>query len=82
MMLCRQFLQSPAKAVPVGVAVLNVGLFFLIAGITWPHAIPACLPPQWNDLAHGFLLGIAIALEAIAVMVLVSACAAKQAARQ
>jgi hypothetical protein len=82
MMHCLQLLQSPAKAIPIGVAVLNVGLLFLILGIVWPHAISACVMPQWNDFARGVFFGFAIALETIAVVILATICAAKLAARQ
>jgi hypothetical protein len=81
-MLCNQLLKTSAKAIPIGVAVLNVGLLFLIVGIVWPHAISACVSPQWNDFARGVFYGIAIAFETIAVVILATACAAKLAARQ
>jgi hypothetical protein len=76
-MLLDKLQRNPEKSVPLGVALLTVGLAILMIGINWPR-IPAHLPADWNDFARGFLYGLAITLEAASIVVLAKAARRKR----
>jgi len=78
-MLLNKLQKSPEKMVPVGVMLLTTGLMILVIGIFWPQSpFLAHLEPDWNDFLRGFLFGIAIVLETLSVVILVTAAANKR----
>ncbi|MDR3751918.1 MAG: hypothetical protein P4K94_10575 [Terracidiphilus sp.] len=78
-MLLKKLQKYPEKMVPVGMTLLTTGLMMLVIGIFWPQSpFLAHLAPDWNDFLRGFLFGIAIVLETLSVVVLVSAVANKR----
>jgi hypothetical protein len=70
---------SPAKSVPVAMALLVTGLMLLTLGIAWPRfGFPAVyLGTEWSDFLRGVLYGLSIVLEISAVILAVSAVPAK-----
>ena len=74
-MLLRILQNQPRRAVPVAVTLIVTGLSILFIYFAWPRLSPS-LPhtgTNWNDFLHGFLLGIAIALEAGGLIVGIAA---------
>ena len=57
-----------------------VGLSILMIGIAWPRFSPSVphIGTDWNDFAHGFLIGLAIAMEIGGVIIAASAAAKKR----
>lgn len=76
-MLMDKLGKTPEKIVPLGMALLVVGLAIGMIGSNWPR-IPVHLPGEWNDFARGFLFGLGIALEVAAVVVLTKAARRKR----
>lgn len=76
-MLLDKLQRNPEKRVPLGMALLTVGLAIGVIGINWPR-IPAHLSPDWSDFARGFLYGLAITLEAASLVVLAKAARRKR----
>jgi hypothetical protein len=79
-MILRSLQKSPEKMVPVAMALIVVGLSILLIGIAWPRLSPSVphIGTDWNDFAHGFLIGLAIAIEACGVVIAASAAAKKR----
>lgn len=64
-MLLRTLQKSPAKIIPVAMALIVVGLSCLLFGIAWPmfsHDFTH-FGSKSSDFIHGLLFGISIALE-------------------
>jgi hypothetical protein len=81
-MLLRTLQNSPAKIIPVAMALIVVGLSFLLFGLAWPtlsHG-SAHVGMLSNDFIHGLFFGIAIALElgGVALAAAAAAAAAKK----
>ena len=77
-MLPRNLKNSPAKIIPVAMALIVVGLSFLLIGIAWPtyaHAFTH-LGTGTNNFLHGMFFGVAIALEIGGVILAATAAAA------
>jgi hypothetical protein len=66
---------SPAKSVPVAMALLVTGLTLLMLGIAWPRfAFPvAYLGTDWSDFLRGVLYGLSIVLEISGLVVALTA---------
>jgi hypothetical protein len=74
-MLLRTLQNQPRRAIPVAITFIVTGLSILFIYFAWPRFSPS-LPhtgTNWNDFFHGFLLGIAIALEAGGLVVAIAA---------
>jgi hypothetical protein len=82
-MILNKLQKTPEKMVAVAMALITLGLAFIIFGISWPrHPLPAAYPgTDWNDFLHGFMVGIGIALEVGGVVIVLAAAAAKRAPR-
>jgi hypothetical protein len=82
-MIFRSLEKSARRKVAVAMALVTIGLAFLIIGVVWPwHPNPpAHSGTDWNDFLHGFLIGIAIGLEAGGAVLAVSAARSKHAAK-
>lgn len=76
-MLLDKLQRNPEKIVPIGMALLVVGLAIGTIGINWPR-IPAHFPAEWNDFARGFMYGLAITLEVFSIVVLAHAARRKR----
>jgi len=70
---------SPAKVVPVAMALLSTGLMLLVIGIVWPQLgfLSAHVGPDASDFLRGLLYGIAITFEITSVVILIKFAAAK-----
>jgi hypothetical protein len=79
-MILRNLQNSPEKSIPVAMTLIVVGLSILMIGIAWPRFSPPVphMGTDWNDFAHGFLIGLAIALEIGGVVLAISAAAKKR----
>ena len=79
-MILRNLQNSPEKIIPVAMSLIVVGLSILLIGIAWPRFSPSVphIGTDWNDFAHGFLIGLAITLEAGGVVLAASAAAKKR----
>jgi hypothetical protein len=78
-MILRNLQKSPERMIPVAMALIVVGLSILMIGIAWPRLSPPVphIGTDWNDFAHGFLIGLAIAMEIGGVVIAASAAAKK-----
>jgi hypothetical protein len=65
-------MQDAKRTKSVGLALLVIGLLTVAAGTSAKQASAALLhlTPQLNDFAHGFCIGLGIALEIGALVVL------------
>jgi hypothetical protein len=65
------------KSVPLAMTLIVVGLSILMIGLAWPRFSPSVphIGTDWNDFAHGFLIGLAIAMEVGGVIIAASAAA-------
>ncbi|HEV2487006.1 MAG TPA: hypothetical protein VGT08_15870 [Terracidiphilus sp.] len=79
-MILRNLQNSPEKIIPVAMSLIVVGLSILLIGIARPRFSPSApyIGAAWNDFAHGFLIGLAIALEAGGLVLAASAAAKKR----
>ena len=68
------------KSVPLAMTLIVVGLSILMIGLAWPRFSPSVphIGTDWNDFAHGFLIGLAIAMEIGGVIIAASAAAKKR----
>jgi hypothetical protein len=66
---------SPAKSVPIAMALLVTGLTLLMLGIAGPRfAFPAAyLGTDWSDFLRGVLYGLSIVLEISGLVVALTA---------
>jgi len=71
---------APEKSIPLAMTLIVVGLSILMFGIAWPRFSPSVphIGTDWNDFAHGFLIGLAIAMEIGGVIIASSAAAKKR----
>ncbi len=70
MMILRKLQSNPARMVSVAMTLLAIGMTILGFAILWPRLpFPANLWPERNDFLHGVTFGIAIGLDAIAVVI-------------
>ena len=71
---------APEKSIPLAMTLIVVGLSILMIGIAWPRFSPSVphIGTDWNDFAHGFLIGLAIAMEIGGVIIASSAAAKKR----
>ena len=71
---------APEKSIPLAMTLIVVGLSILMIGIAWPRFSPSAphIGTDWNDFAHGFLIGLAIAMEIGGVIIAASAAAKKR----
>ncbi len=62
------------KSLPAALFVLVLGLLLLSCAIGWQHAIGPLLhlSAAMDDFLHGFCLGLALTLEATAVVLLIA----------
>jgi hypothetical protein len=79
-MILRNLQNSPEKSIPLAMTLIVVGLSILMIGIAWPRLSPPVphIGTDWNDFAHGFLIGLAIAMEVGGVVIAASAAAKKR----
>lgn len=65
-MLLRRLNAPPERLTAVAMMLIAVGLGALVAGIVWQrYPLPrAHAGTDWDSFLHGFLMGVAIALEA------------------
>jgi hypothetical protein len=82
-MLLRKLERTPERMTPIAMMLIAVGLGALIAAIAWPRhpSPPVHTGADWDSFLHGFLMGLAIALEAGGVVLAVVAAKAKAARR-
>ena len=80
-MLLRKLEKTPERMTLIAMMLIVVGLGALIAAIAWPrHPLPLVhTGPDWDSFLHGFLMGLAIALEAGGVVLALVAAKAKDA---
>ena len=71
---------APEKSIPLAMTLIVVGLSILMIGIAWPRFSPSVphIGTDWNDFAHGFLIGLASAMEIGGVIIAASAAAKKR----
>jgi len=71
---------APEKSISLAMTLIVVGLSILMIGIAWPRFSPSVphIGTDWNDFAHGFLIGLAIAMEIGGVIIAASAAAKKR----
>jgi len=71
---------APEKSIPLAMTLIVVGLSILMIGIAWPRFSPSVphIGTDWNDFAHGFLIGLAYAMEIGGVIIAASAAAKKR----
>ena len=71
---------APEKSIPLAMTLVVVGLSILMIGIAWPRFSPSVphIGTDWNDFAHGFLIGLASAMEIGGVIIAASAAAKKR----
>ena len=71
---------APEKSIPLAMTLIVVGLSILMIGGAWPRFSPSVphIGTDWNDFAHGFLIGLAIAMEIGGVIIASSAAAKKR----
>lgn len=79
-MILRALKNSPEKMIPVAMTFVVVGLTILMIGIVWPRFSPSVphLGTDWNDFFRGFMFGLAIALEAVGMVLATAAVSAKK----
>jgi predicted acyltransferase len=77
-MTLRNLKNHPEKMIPVAMALIVVGISILVIGIAWPRFSPSVphVGTNWNDFFRGFMYGLAIVLEAGAVVLATIAAAA------
>jgi len=68
------------KSVPLAMTLIVVGLSILMIGLAWLRFSPSVphIGTDWNDFAHGFLIGLASAMEIGGVIIAASAAAKKR----
>jgi hypothetical protein len=78
-MIFRKLQNSPQKAVPVAMMFVVVGLSLIVLAMSWSRfAFPLTyFGHDWNDFAHGFLYGLAIAMEILGLVIVTTAASAK-----
>ncbi|MGC9225329.1 MAG: hypothetical protein ACP5E2_15555 [Terracidiphilus sp.] len=61
------------KSLPVALLMLSVGLFSPSCGAAWQHTLGPILhfSPDRSDFFHGFCIGLGLALEIAALVLLV-----------
>ncbi len=66
-------LNDPKKSLSFAVLLLSLGLLLLSCGVAWQHAFAPLfhLSPTPSDFFHGFSIGLGLALEVIALVMLV-----------
>jgi len=71
---------APEKSISLAMTLIVVGLSILMIGIAWPRFSPSVphIGTDWNDFAHGFLIGLASAMEIGGVIIAASAAAKKR----
>ena len=79
-MTLRNLKNHPEKMITFAMILIVVGLSILMIGIAWPRLSPPVphMGTDWNDFAHGFLIGLAIAMETGGVVIAASAAAIKK----
>jgi hypothetical protein len=77
-MILRMLQGPPAKTVPVAMMFVTVGMAILAVAIAWPRYLSqaAHIGADWSDFLRGAMYGIAIAFEAIGLVIAVAAAAA------
>jgi len=67
------------KSLPAALLLLSAGLLVLMCGITWQHAFAPLLhlSAGYDDLLHGFCVGLGLTFEVVAVVMLVRINAAR-----
>ncbi len=78
-MILRILHNAPAKATPVAMVLIVVGLSLILIALAWPTFSPSVshIGTDWNDFARGFLFGLAIVVEIAGVAIAASATAKK-----
>lgn len=86
MTLCNQIFcnrqKSPRVMVPIAMMLIAVGMTILVIGVV---VLPRLSHPaphagtDWNEFLRGFMLGFAIALEAVGLVIAAKAAAAARA---
>ena len=66
-------LTESKKSLPLALLMLSVGLFSLSCGVAWQHVFAPLLhfSPDRNDFLHGFCIGMGLALDIAALVLLV-----------
>jgi TRAP-type C4-dicarboxylate transport system permease small subunit len=74
-MLLRNLQRQPKRAIPIAITLIVTGLSILLIYFAWPTFSPSLphIGTNWNDFFHGFLLGLAIALEVGGAVIAISA---------
>ena len=82
-MILHMLQRPPAKTVPVAMMFVAVGMAILTVAIAWPKFVsPAAhFGADWSDFLRGATYGIAIAFEAIGLVIAVSAANARRTER-
>ena len=80
-MLLSKLERTPERMAPIAMMLIAVGLGALIAAIAWPRhpSPPLHTGADWDSFIHGFLMGLAIALEAGGVVLALVAAKTKSA---
>jgi hypothetical protein len=74
--------KSPAARIPVAMALISLGMMFLVIGIVWPRLVsPAPVPPgatDWHDFLRGACYGLGISFDIGGLVLAVTAVAARE----
>lgn len=79
-MIAGNLKESSARIVSIAMLFTSVGLVLLVFGILWPKLpfLATLVAPDWNDFVHGFVIGVALALEIGGVVMGAAALARKR----
>jgi hypothetical protein len=80
-MILRKIQDSPQKAVPLAMMLVVVGLSLIVLATVWLRFAPPLtfFGHDWGDFMHGFLYGVAIAMEIAGVAIAAAAAVAAKA---
>jgi hypothetical protein len=72
--------KSPAARVPIAMALISLGMMFLVIGIAWPHFVsPAAhTGTDWHAFLRGLCYGLGISFDIGGLIIAVTAVAARE----
>ena len=71
--------KSAAARVPIAMALISMGMMFLVIGIAWPHFVSpvAHTGTDWHAFLRGLCYGLGISFDIGGLVIAVSAVAAQ-----
>jgi hypothetical protein len=83
MLLSSQNAKSATAArVPIAMALISLGMMFLVIGIAWPRLVsPAPVPlgaTDWHDFLRGLCYGLGISFDIGGLVLAITAVAARE----